>query len=97
MLRWCRLKFLTKGSSVDVDKCYVCAAKAGDSYGTGYYFLASRVYCSINCFSEFTKKEMEKALNVRPKAKSRTRSGNGRIKKSPRKNPRRSKSSKSRV
>ena len=63
MLRWCRLKFLTKGSSVDVDKCYVCAAKAGDSYGTGYYFLASRVYCSINCFSEFTKKEMEKALN----------------------------------
>lgn len=56
-------------------RCENCSLYCGEVYGTGFYELNYKNYCSTNCFIEFTKKEMDK-LNARPQG-----SGNKVIKK----------------
>lgn len=72
--QWFQLDLLKDRNKMDTARCLNCSLFCGEQYETGYYQLKDNIYCSINCFTEFTKKEMEKALNGRPKEKSRNRS-----------------------
>lgn len=74
-----------------MEECFECKVDCPD-----YYQLDFHKFCGSNCFTEYYNKKAAK-LNVRPKKKSPAGPGDGRIKKAPRKNPRRTKSSKRRI
>lgn len=84
------------------DICYEssCFNQCGDEFGTGYFRIDADVWCSVQCYWAQREKE-DNAERERPqrgvhKSKS-TSKRHGRVKKSSRKNPRKSKSSKRRV